>query len=133
MKARSIAVSGLLVAGVLTGTPAAVAVAAAADDGARVVEETRIDARTLDLKIDSPALGGTGMVRVLLPEGWDGQPARTWPQVYLLHGCCEPADYRSWTQFTDVEELTAHTPVMVVMPTDGPAGMFTAWWNFGLT
>jgi S-formylglutathione hydrolase FrmB len=122
----------VLVGGVATGQPASAAQPVSADDGATVVQETRIDARTLDLKIDSPALGTTGMVRVLLPQGWDSQPNRTWPQVYLMHGCCEPADYKSWTQFTDVEELTTTVPVMVVMPTDGSAGMFSAWWNFGL-
>src|SRR5262245_2327686 len=122
----------VLVGGLVSGQPAATAAVVAADDGATVVQETRINARTLDLKINSPALGTTGMVRVLLPQGWDSQPTRTWPQVYLMHGCCEPADYKSWTQFTDVEEFTATAPVMVVMPTDGSAGMFSAWWNFGL-
>ncbi|HYQ62343.1 alpha/beta hydrolase family protein [Actinophytocola sp.] len=137
---RGVALVGLLAlaAGVLSTPPAiaaapATATAVSADDGATVVQETRIDARTLDLKINSPALGTTGMVRVLLPQGWDSQPTRTWPQVWLMHGCCEPADYQSWTQFTDVEELTASSPVMVVMPTDGSAGMFSAWWNFGLS
>ena len=117
---RGVALTGLLAtvlaAGVLSDVPAIAAVPVTADDGATVVQETRIDARTLDLKINSPALGTTGMVRVLLPAGWDSQPTRTWPQVYLMHGCCEPADYQSWTQFTDVEEFTANAPVMVVMP-----------------
>lgn len=134
---RSAALAGLVVAtlvsSALTDQPATAVAPATADDGATVVQETRIDARTLDLKINSPALGTTGMVRVLLPDGWDSQPTRTWPQVWLMHGCCEPADYKSWTQFTDVEEFTANQPVMVVMPTDGTAGMFSAWWNFGLS
>jgi S-formylglutathione hydrolase FrmB len=134
---RSAALTGLLIAALATSTladrPALAAAPVTADDGATVVQETWIDARTLDLTINSPALGTTGMVRVLLPQGWDSQPARTWPQVWLMHGCCEPADYQSWTQFTDVEELTANQPVMVVMPTDGSAGMFSAWWNFGLS
>ncbi|MGW0536529.1 alpha/beta hydrolase [Streptomyces sp. NPDC003032] len=113
--------------------PAAEAAASVrADDGAGVVRETRIDDRTLDLQISSPALGRRAMVRVLLPKGWDSQPDRTWPTLWLLHGCCEPADYRSWTQFTDVEEFTADKEVMVVMPSDGAAGMYTAWWNYGL-
>jgi S-formylglutathione hydrolase FrmB len=131
------AVTGLLAAtlvtGVLTDRPATAAAPVSADTGATVVQETWIDARTLDLKINSPMLGTTGMVRVLMPQGWDSQPNRTWPQVWLMHGCCEPADYKSWTQFTDVEEFTANVPAMIVMPTDGAAGMYSAWWNFGFS
>lgn len=102
-----------------------------ADNGAKLVEETWLDARTVDLKISSPALGTTGMVRVLVPTGWAAQPARTWPTLYLLHGCCEPVDYRSWDQFTDVKAFTANKDTLVVMPTGGAAGMYTKWWNFG--
>ena len=52
--------------------------------------------------------------------------------LYLLHGCCEAADYRSWDQFTDVKAFTAAQDALVVLPTGGPAGMYTKWWNFGL-
>ncbi|SDD99222.1 alpha/beta hydrolase [Actinokineospora iranica] len=107
------------------------AVGITADDGARVVSETRIDARTVDLDIASPALGFNGKVRLLLPSNWDAQPTRTWPSLWLLHGCCEDKDYQSWTHFTDVEEFTANKDVLVVMPTDGQVGMYTSWWNFG--
>ncbi|MCP2256455.1 S-formylglutathione hydrolase FrmB [Streptoalloteichus tenebrarius] len=103
-----------------------------ADDGARVVRETRVSDRVLDLEISSPALGRIAMVRLLVPAGWHERARRDWPVLWLLHGCCEPADYRSWTQFTDVEEFTANLPVLVVMPSGGRAGMYSAWWNFGL-
>ncbi|GGS60941.1 MULTISPECIES: alpha/beta hydrolase [Actinokineospora] len=107
--------------------------AAVADDGARVVSQTRVGERILDLEILSPALGGkTGMVRLLLPRGFDTQD-RTWPVLYLLHGCCEDEDYKSWTAYTDVEEFTADKDVIAVLPTDGRAGMYSAWWNFGLS
>ncbi|WP_290060850.1 alpha/beta hydrolase [Amycolatopsis solani] len=114
------------------GVTPAVAAPAVADDGAKVVGETWVDARTVDLKISSPALGTTGMVRLIVPSGWASQPSRTWPVLFLLHGCCEPVDYRSWDQFTDVKAFTATKDALVVMPTDGPAGMYTKWWNFGL-
>ncbi|KZB79137.1 alpha/beta hydrolase [Amycolatopsis regifaucium] len=122
-----------LVALLGTSIPASAApTPATADNGAKVVEETWLDARTVDLKINSPALGTTGMVRLLVPAGWAAQPARTWPTLYLLHGCCEPVDYRSWDQFTDVKAFTADKDALIVMPTGGPAGMYTKWWNFGL-
>ncbi|MEV6877683.1 alpha/beta hydrolase family protein [Amycolatopsis sp. NPDC051128] len=119
----------VLIAG---GVTAAQASPAVADDGAKVVEETWLDARTVDLKVSSPALGTTGMVRLIVPSGWAAQPGRTWPVLYLLHGCCEPVDYRSWDQFTDVKTFTAAKDALVVMPTDGPAGMYAKWWNLGL-
>ncbi|MEV6643085.1 alpha/beta hydrolase family protein [Amycolatopsis sp. NPDC051371] len=119
---------------IASGVTAAQAIpAAVADDGAKVVEETWLDARTVDLKISSPALGTTGMVRLIVPTGWAAQPTRTWPVLFLLHGCCEPVDYKSWDQFTDVKAFTANKDALVVMPTDGPAGMYTKWWNFGLS
>ncbi|MEV7096705.1 alpha/beta hydrolase family protein [Amycolatopsis sp. NPDC051045] len=120
----------LLLAG--GGVAPAQASPAVADDGAKVVRETWLDARTVDLEVDSPALGTTGMVRLIVPSGWAAQPTRTWPVLYLLHGCCEPVDYRSWDQFTDVKAFTAAKDALVVMPTDGPAGMYTKWWNLGL-
>lgn len=125
-------IAAVQVPGSVPGATAESGMAARADTGAHVVRETRIDERTLDLEIESPSLGRTGMVRVLLPSGWDEQPDRTWPALWLLHGCCEQADYRSWTEFTDVEEFTEDKPVMVVLPTDGAAGMYTKWWNYGL-
>ncbi|KAA5827129.1 alpha/beta hydrolase family protein [Saccharopolyspora hirsuta] len=105
----------------------------AADDGARVVAETWIDERTLDLKIETPALPGTAMVRLLVPRGWSKDATRTWPVLYLLHGCCDPAEYQSWTAFTDVEEFTADKPAIIVMPSGGAIGMYSQWWNYGLS
>ncbi|OXM73122.1 MULTISPECIES: alpha/beta hydrolase [Amycolatopsis] len=125
----------LPVVAMVTGAALAAPVSAAtvsADDGAKVVTETWIDDRTVDLEIDSPALGRTGMVRLIVPVKWRAEPARTWPTLWLLHGCCEPADYQSWDRFTDVKAFTADKDAIVVMPSDGEAGMYTKWWNFGL-
>lgn len=116
----------------VAGAGAADVAVAVADDGARVVRETQVDARTLDLEIQSPALGTTGMVRILVPQGWSKGSTRTWPTLWLLHGCCEPADYQSWTKFTDVQQFTADKPAMIVMPTGGKIGMYSDWWNYGL-
>lgn len=105
-----------------------------ADPGAKVVAETQIDERTIDLKLSSPALGGQeAMVRLLVPRGWSKTADRTWPVLYLLHGCCEEKDYTSWTHFTDVEEFTADKDAIIVMPTGGKHGMYSQWWNWGLS
>ncbi|WP_020666505.1 alpha/beta hydrolase [Amycolatopsis nigrescens] len=104
-----------------------------ADDGARVVKETAVDARTLDLEIASPALGENRSVRLLLPTGWTERPTRTWPLLYLLPGCCADEDYRTWTEYTDAQRFLADKNVLTVLPSDGRAGMFSRWWNQGVS
>ncbi|WP_156753675.1 alpha/beta hydrolase [Actinokineospora pegani] len=104
-----------------------------ADNGARVVAQTQVDARTIDLTIQSPSLGAQGKVRLLTPAGWQQGDGRAYSTLWLLHGCCEEEDYKSWTEFTDVEQFTADKPVLVVMPTAGKIGMYSDWWNYGLS
>lgn len=103
-----------------------------ADDGAggaRVVEERRTGERTVDLRVESPAVGGTVPVRLLLPSGWEERPERTWPVLYLLQGAHD--DQTSWTRETEIEEFTADKDVLTVMPYSGPTGIPTRWWNGG--
>lgn len=114
----------LMVLGMSTMAPSSTVTA---DDGAAVVSQTQVDARTIDLTISSPALRDSAPVRLLLPANWESEPDRTWPVLYLLHGCCEAADYQSWTKFTDIEAFTADKDVLVVMPSDGMAGMYSQW------
>ncbi|ONI76115.1 hypothetical protein ALI144C_36100 [Actinosynnema sp. ALI-1.44] len=128
--------AGMLIAAVIPVTAqqaAAGPAPAVADDGAKVIEETRIDDRTIDLKIQTPALPGTGMVRLLVPSGWSKDATRTWPVLYLLHGCCEAQEYKSWTQYTDVKQFTADKQAIIVMPSAGAIGMYTQWWNYGFS
>jgi S-formylglutathione hydrolase FrmB len=104
-----------------------------ADDGARVVGVEQIDDRTRDLTIESPAVG-TVKVRLLLPAAFEAQAEARWPVLYLLQGCCDT--YDSWTRDTDVEELTAATDLLVVMPAatragDDGFGWYTDWYNGG--
>lgn len=100
-----------------------------ADDGARVLWETRPDDRTIDLTILSPSLSTPATVRLLVPRGWSRTARRTWPVLYLLHG--GGGDHRDWTANTDVERLTANAGVIVVMPDASACGNYTDWWNYG--
>ena len=102
-----------------------------ADDGARIVAIEKIDARTRDLTIESPSVG-TVKVRLLLPASFDEQSESRWPVLYLLHGA--GGDHTEWTGATDVEELTAPTDLLVVMPdanADGIEGWYSDWYNGG--
>ncbi|MGI5164152.1 alpha/beta hydrolase [Spirillospora sp. CA-253888] len=105
------------------------AVPAGGGSGAVVVAESAVAPRTLDLTIDSPALGERRKVRLLTPRGWSRGASRTWPVLWLLHGGVD--DYTAWTRETDVERLTAASDVLVVMPDGGRCGNYSDWWNYG--
>lgn len=128
VRAAPVGVRGAATEGVRAAAPGLfIGAGAKADDGASVVTETMVDLRTVDLTINSPAMGGNVMTRLLLPAGWASQPTATWPVLWLLHGAGELQDYRSWTFYTDVEAFTADKNVLVVLPSDGPAGFYTDW------
>ncbi|MCW2885164.1 MAG: S-formylglutathione hydrolase FrmB [Streptosporangiaceae bacterium] len=105
------------------------AAAPAADDGARVMGESMVAPRTLDLTVGSPAIDGVQKVRLLLPRGWSKSAHRTWPVLWLLHGGAD--DYTAWTKNTDVADLARDSGVIVVMPNGGRCGDYTDWWNYG--
>ena len=112
-------------------TPVGNLAAAKADDGAYVVSETPIDAQMLDLTISSPALQGTGMVRLILPHDWYTQPNATWPTLYMINGSGDPETYQSWTHYTNIESFMAPKDVLTAMPTDGEAGYSSSEINGG--
>ncbi len=109
--------------------PSPVAAGVTADDGAFVATETQLDPRMVDLQVESPAVGAAVPVRMLLPPGWSAHAKRTWPVLYLLQGAHD--DYTSWTRETTIESFTADKDVIVVMPSAGPTGFPTRWWNGG--
>ena len=111
-----------------TEATAAATIGEPADSGARIIEIEELDERMVDLTIDSPAVG-TEKVRLLLPPGFDPEADAGWPVLYLLHGADD--DYTSWTRETDVAELTADLPLLVVMPEAGELGFYSDWWNGG--
>lgn len=88
---------------------------------------TRFGPRTFDVSVRSTALGRSAPVRLILPSGFDTQPGRTYPVLYLLHGAHD--DYTSWTRETDIEAFTEGRDLIVAMPDGGPTGIPTAWLN----
>lgn len=124
----ALALSAPARAATMTTTTTAPA-AATADDGASVVSANWLDSRTVDVQINSPAVGATALVRMLVPPGWSPSASQTWPVLYLLQGAHD--DYTSWTRETDIESFTATRNVIVVMPSAGPTGIPTQWFNGG--
>jgi S-formylglutathione hydrolase FrmB len=94
-----------------------------------VVATQTLGPRVRDLTIDSPALGRSAKVRLLLPRRFRAQPHRRWPVLWLLHGCCDT--YQSWTRSTDVEELDGLADVLAVMPEAGQVGFHSDWYERG--
>ncbi|MEU6347052.1 alpha/beta hydrolase family protein [Streptomyces sp. NPDC046977] len=101
--------------------------AAAADDGARITQTKKLGPQMWDLKVNSPAMGKTLPVRVILPKSWADQPTRRFPVLYLLQGVSD--NYTAWTRETDVEQLAARANFLVVMPDGGRAGFYSDWWD----
>jgi S-formylglutathione hydrolase FrmB len=83
-----------------------------------------------DLSIGSLAVGARVPVRIIVPAGWSANETdQTWPVLYLLHGAHD--DYTAWTRETNIESFVATRGVIVVMPSAGPTGIPTRWWNGG--
>lgn len=99
--------------------------------GATVTRVEQLDPQTIDLTIDSAAMGREVPVRLLLPRDFAAQPERTFPTLYLLGGYGEPQDYKAWTFFTDAAEFFRDKNALVAMPTVGDVGFFSDWWNYG--
>lgn len=95
---------------------------------ARITAVTKIDARTEDLTVSSPAMKRSIPVRVILPRSWATKKKSTFPVLYMLHGGDD--DYTSWTRETDVEALAKNSDVLIVMPDGGKAGYYSDW-HFG--
>ena len=112
-----------------TPSSSAPAAAATAPTGARaitVLRRQRLDPRLEEWTLRTPALGDPTRVRVLLPAGYRSDARRRYPVLYLLHGA--DADDTSWTRFGDAERITAHAPMIVVMPDGGTQGWYTDWY-----
>jgi S-formylglutathione hydrolase FrmB len=95
---------------------------------AAVTAVEQLDERLVDLTIESTSVGRV-KVRLLLPTRFDEQPDATWPVLYLLHGATD--DHATWTEQTDVADLTAGLDLLVVMPDAGTWGWYSDWWNAG--
>lgn len=101
---------------------------AGGSDTATVVDTAWLDDRLVELTIDSPSVG-SAKVRLLVPDSLGDDPDARYPVLYLLHGATQ--DQTTWTGDTDVEELTADHPLLVVMPYAGEWGWYSDWWNDG--
>ncbi|GAA2398458.1 alpha/beta hydrolase family protein [Actinomadura vinacea] len=127
LTAGALAAAAIVAAGV-TAVPARALPAKRADTGARIVQETKLSARQVDVTIDSPSLGRSVKTRILLPADWSKNATTTWPVLYAFHGGQD--DYTSWARNTDIEAWAAKYKVIVVMP-EASNGSYADWFNYG--
>src|SRR5947209_11483659 len=128
LRVMSLVLAGAVTAGGCTGPSESSA--AAPSKAVRVASVDKVNDRTRDVVIDSPSVGET-RVRLMLPVGFEANPHRRWPVLYLLHGADDPDTYKCWTRSTDVAALTAGLPLLVVMPEGGTEGYYSNWFNEG--
>ena len=103
--------------------------AVAADHGITLSSSRALSPRLTELTMSTAALAKPTHVRVLVPAGYDANPQRRYPVLYLLHGSFD--DYRSWTDKGDAEKITAGLQAIVVMPDNGNGGWYTDWFRPG--
>jgi S-formylglutathione hydrolase FrmB len=98
--------------------------ASAGPTGLELRSVQELSPRLTQLRVYSPALAHDANVRVLTPDGFD--PGRDHlPVLWLLHGGFGSS--ADWTTVGDAEALTAHLPMIVVMPDAGTGGWYTDW------
>lgn len=100
-----------------------------AGGAAHIVTTRKIDHRTQDIQVYSPAMRATIPVRIILPKSWKSKRNARFPVVYLLHGGDD--DYTSWTRETDVEDLARYSEALIVMPDGGRNGYYSDWFAGG--
>ena len=99
-------------------------VASADPAGLELRSAQQLSPRLTQLRVYSPALAHDANVRVLTPDGFD--PGRDHlPVLWLLHGGFGSS--ADWTTVGDAEALTAHLPMIVVMPDAGTGGWYADW------
>lgn len=67
---------------------------------------------------------------VLLPDGYDADPKRRWPVLYLLHGVGDTYATMAKPENGDILQTAKGFPGIVVMP-EGGRGFYTDWFNGG--
>ncbi|HTO01086.1 MAG TPA: alpha/beta hydrolase family protein [Microthrixaceae bacterium] len=96
-----------------------------------VLSTRHLTDRLVELDVRSAAVGRT-QLRVMLPVGFEANPDRSYPTLFLLHG--GSGNYEEWTSEpkgvtvgSSLEQATASYDMLVVMPDGGPGATFLNW------
>lgn len=110
----------------------AAGVASAPAAAAQRLEKIDLPSAKGYVKVDGIRLNKTNVLQanVLLPDGYDANPTKAWPVVYLLSGVSD--NMEAWNDPTkgNVQRTAKGLPAIVVMPEAG-RGYFMDWWQGG--
>lgn len=119
-------VGGVLSTGVATAAPTSFTQQAPAS-GVRVDKVDWLSDRRVALWINSPAMGTTIQVQLLLARDWHTQPSWTFPSLYLLDGLRAKDHENAWTYETDAVQFFQDKNVNVVLPVGGESSFYSDW------
>lgn len=88
----------------------------------------QVSDRVVDLTIATAAFAAPTKVEVILPTGYDSEPARRWPVTYVLAGTMN--HYDSFRKVVGGDKLAAGYPSIIVSP-DANSGYWSDWYNGG--
>src|SRR3954452_15459139 len=120
--------TGLLARAGLAAALLCLAAAPAQANDAKLVSETRVAPRVVELTISTPAFTAPTKVDVDLPVGYDADPGRRWPVTYVLAGTMN--SYTSFNHVVDGVKLTESYPSIIVSP-QPDSGHWSDWFNSG--
>ena len=104
-----------------------VAAAPARAQDARVIAERQVKDRVLELTVATSSFAAPTKLHVVLPTGYDADPARRWPVTYFTAGTMNR--YSAFVNSGGVK-LTEDYPSIVVAP-DANSGYWSDWYNAG--
>nr|WP_246600997.1 alpha/beta hydrolase-fold protein [Skermania piniformis] len=113
----------LLALGIATAT----APVAGAADSASVRRVDWLTDRRVALWIDSPSMGATIQVQLLLARDWHIRPEARFPALYMLDGLRAQDTESGWTLDAGAEEFYADKNVNVVLPVGGQGSFYSDW------
>lgn len=116
---------GLLVALALVLMPATAAHAAARYEEFDLPSNGNVDVASVKLNKVTKL-----MATVRLPDGYDANPGKKWPVLYLLPGIGDNSEAWAFAGTGNLEALAGNLPAIVVMP-EGGRGFFVDWWRGG--
>src|SRR3954447_20520775 len=120
--------TGLLARAGLAAALLCVAAAPAQANDAKLISQTQVAPRVVELTIATPAFTGPTKVDVDLPVGYDADPGKRWPVTYVLAGTMNT--YKTFNDFVHGVRLSESLPSIIVSP-NGDSGYWSDWYNNG--
>lgn len=84
-------------------------------------------ANRVALWVQSPAMGESVQVQLMLPATWNSEPDRDYPSLLLLDGLRARDDASGWTYETRISQFFDAKNAIVILPVGGESSFYTDW------